>query len=233
MRRILSGEYGVGEKIPSERELSAEFDITRNAVREALKRLEALGLVRTWRGSGVYVQNPQLSAGIELFDALITQEDGTPNLALLKDVLEFRANVVRFIVRLAAARRTEEELRRIRDLIAERSRCKDDPDRLVALAASLFHEIAYAAHNVICQLMFNTVEQASLKLRTIVDYPVLGFEQAQDIFERLLDAFERQDSDLAELIAIRYVEVVQQVIEVQTGATAADTAHSRPLRILG
>jgi DNA-binding FadR family transcriptional regulator len=216
MRRILSGEYSVGDKLPSERDLAVEFEATRNVVREALKRLDALGLVRTWRGSGVYVQNPQLSAGIELFDALITQEDGTPNIALLKDVLEFRANVVRFIVRLAATRRTEEELARIRQLIEERSRCKENPERLVELAGSLFHEIAYAGHNVICQLMFNTVEQASLKLRTIIDYPVLGFEQGQDIFERLLDAFERKDGDLAELIGIRYVEAVQKVFNLHT-----------------
>ncbi len=43
--RIIDGVYPPGGKLPTEREIAEEFNVTRNVVREVLKRLEALGLV--------------------------------------------------------------------------------------------------------------------------------------------------------------------------------------------
>ena len=107
-RKIVNKEYKPGEKLPTERELAEQFKATRHSVREALKRLEALGLVKIRQGSGIVVQDIDLIGGLELFDTLIRDENGMVNLPLLKDILEFRDNMVRQVVRLAAERHTQE-----------------------------------------------------------------------------------------------------------------------------
>jgi len=56
--RIVAGEIVAGEKLPSEATLVAEFGASRTVVREAMQRLQSLGLVRTRRGSGSYALTP-------------------------------------------------------------------------------------------------------------------------------------------------------------------------------
>ena len=53
--RISSGEFGTGARLPSERDLSAEYAVSRAVVREALSHLKSSGLVEARAGSGVYV----------------------------------------------------------------------------------------------------------------------------------------------------------------------------------
>jgi GntR family transcriptional regulator, transcriptional repressor for pyruvate dehydrogenase complex len=53
--RILTGELGPGAKLPSEKELLDEYDVSRTVVREAVSRLQAEGLVETFQGRGSFV----------------------------------------------------------------------------------------------------------------------------------------------------------------------------------
>ena len=53
--RIVSGEYQVNRRIPSEAELSDEFGVSRNSVRAAIKLLTDDGILRSVRGRGTFV----------------------------------------------------------------------------------------------------------------------------------------------------------------------------------
>lgn len=205
-RRIIGGEFPVDSRLPTERELAAQFHTTRNVVREALKRLETSGLVQIRRGSGVYADNPQLTAGVEFFDVLLGLENGAINAAFLRDVLEFRGFVFRLMVRLAALRRSDAELARFHSLVAERRDAAVDPERENEITLAIFREIARATHNQVCQMLFNSVERVTRRLRALVDLPSVGFEQTQKIFERLEEAFLQHDAALAELTVIRHVD---------------------------
>ncbi|HOZ46689.1 MAG TPA: GntR family transcriptional regulator [Candidatus Hydrogenedentes bacterium] len=222
-RRILSKGTGPGTRLPTEREMAAEYGTTRNVIREAIRRLEAVGLVDVLRGSGTYVGNPQFSAGIELFDVLVTREDGSINEAFLRDVLEFRAYAFRLMVQLASVRRSEEELAHIRRLVEERETLERDSEALSDVTVGLFREIAYATHNQVCQLMFNTVQRISLRLRTLVDLQFLTFEESQSVFRRLVDAFEHKDAAMAELVVIRYNQAVERSLNL--GLVSTEFVH--------
>ncbi|MBP8129728.1 MAG: FadR family transcriptional regulator [Candidatus Hydrogenedentes bacterium] len=205
-RRIVDGEFPVGSRLPTERELAARFGTTRNVIREALRRLETGGLVQIRRGSGVYADNPQLTAGVEFFDVLMGIEDGSLNAAFLRDVLEFRGHIFRMMVRLAALRRTDAELARFGGLVAERRDAAADPALENEVTLQIFREIARATHNQICQMLFNSVERVTRRLRALVDLPTVSFEQTQKIFERLEEAFRQRDPALAEITVIRHVD---------------------------
>ena len=89
IKRIINGSYPIGSKLPTERDMSKAFGATRHVVREALKRLEALGLVMIRQGSGAHVQNYHLTGGLELIDMLLLKNDRYHQLSLHQEVFLF------------------------------------------------------------------------------------------------------------------------------------------------
>jgi GntR family transcriptional repressor for pyruvate dehydrogenase complex len=65
-RRILDGQYGAGSALPPQRELADSLGISRASLREAISMLEALGLLRSFPGKGVFVTTGQQPAAREL-----------------------------------------------------------------------------------------------------------------------------------------------------------------------
>src|SRR5439155_23405424 len=116
---ILRGDYAVGDKLPPERRLAEELGVNRASLREAIKSLEHMGLVKTRQGDGTRVLDFMQTAGVELVSHLIPG-DGTPNLQVLIDVLDFRRWFGREVARLAAERATPEDLKRL-EALAEKA----------------------------------------------------------------------------------------------------------------
>lgn len=107
---IASGEWPVGHRIPPESELASMLDVGRNTVREAVRALAHGGLLEVRQGDGTYVR-----ATSELSGALRTLCGPE-----LREVLEVRRTLEVEAARLAAARRTDDDLARLRAALAER-----------------------------------------------------------------------------------------------------------------
>ncbi|MBC3194267.1 FadR family transcriptional regulator [Pseudonocardia sp. C8] len=107
---ISTGEWPVGRRIPPESELAATLEVGRNTVREAVRALAHGGLLEVRQGDGTYVR-----ATTELSGALRTL-CGTE----LREVLEVRRTLEVQAARLAAARRTDDDLVELRAALAER-----------------------------------------------------------------------------------------------------------------
>lgn len=102
---IREGRMLPGEKLPTEAEIMAKFDVSRTVVREALSKLQASSLVETRHGIGTFVLPPQDAGNFR-----ITAED----FATVDDVisvLELRISLETEAAGLAAQRRTDENLR--------------------------------------------------------------------------------------------------------------------------
>ena len=70
-QQLRSGGLRVGDKLPAERALAEDFGISRASVREAVRILAAMGLVRTATGSGpqsgaTVISNPSAALGLSL-----------------------------------------------------------------------------------------------------------------------------------------------------------------------
>src|SRR3954452_12800427 len=109
---ILRGEYAVGDKLPPERKLAEELGVNRASLREAIKSLEHMGLVKTRQGDGTRVLDFMQTAGLELVSHLIPG-DGSLHLDILNDVLEFRRWSGRETARLAADKATADDIKRL------------------------------------------------------------------------------------------------------------------------
>lgn len=157
---ILSGQYPPGCKLPPERELSRRLRVNRASLREALKKLEHLGLVRIRQGDGTRVQNFMETGGIELVQHLLSPGGGRPE--LLRDLLEFRRLFGRELARMAAARSPgdQEGLARLR-AIADRASRASGAVELFDLDFEFYVAMASLAKNQVMLLLVNTVRDGA------------------------------------------------------------------------
>lgn len=109
-KQILNGDLQPGDRLPSERDLSETWSVSRSVVREVLGRLASRGLVRSQHGSGAHVQAPT-SRPIEMgFQHLLARAEVT-----LEHLLEVRLPLETQIAGLAAERRNDEHLKKLAD----------------------------------------------------------------------------------------------------------------------
>lgn len=101
---ILVGALAPGDALPSERALCVQLKVGRSAVREALVRLEQVGLVSTRHGDTTRVQDYRAHAGLELLPSLIVHASGRANPGVVRACLEMRAALVPDVCRLCAQR---------------------------------------------------------------------------------------------------------------------------------
>lgn len=82
---ILSGKLKIGDKLPPERELAELYKVSRTSVREALKALEAIGVLEIRQGGGIYIVNDILLKMSDNASLVFSLSGGT-----LEDLTNFR-----------------------------------------------------------------------------------------------------------------------------------------------
>jgi DNA-binding FadR family transcriptional regulator len=158
---ILRGEYAVGDKLPPERKLAEELGVNRASLREAIKSLEHMGLVKTRQGDGTRVLDFMQTAGVELVSHLIPG-DGMPNLDVLVDVLDFRRWFAREVARLAAERASAEDLKKLEAIAEQAADPQLDLNELLKLDFEFYVAMTSVARNRVMQLLINTIRSAVL-----------------------------------------------------------------------
>jgi len=202
---ILNGSFAVGDKLPPERELAERLGVNRGSLREAIKSLELIGLVRTRQGDGTRVTDFMRTAGIELVSHLLLRGGEAPDLALLGEVLEFRVSFGRECARLAATRATPEQLERLREVAGRNDAPDVDAVTMLRNDFDFYVELAAAAKNRVLLLLLNTIRGA---VETYAPFFASFNAPAAEIrrHEReMIAALERNDAKVAEHIASEYL----------------------------
>lgn len=194
---IVSGRYPAGSTIPSERELSSVLAVNRHVVREAVKRLEQIGLVKGAQGGRTKVLDYRRSAGLDLL-ALVS-ERGRPAeelLPLLAATLEMRAGIGADVARLCALRAGSEtgaELIAIADRLEEAA----EGEEMLELDRRFWQRVLDGAGNLAYQLAFNSLLRA-VHARRDLSGPWLARELARSEHRRpVARAIAARDPDAA------------------------------------
>jgi DNA-binding FadR family transcriptional regulator len=156
---ILRGDYAVGDKLPPERRLAEELGVNRASLREAIKALEHMGLVKTRQGDGTRVLDFMQTAGVELVSHLIPK-DGSPDMAVLTDVLDFRRWFGREVARMAAERATAEDMKSLEEIADKAADGGIDTGELLKLDFEFYVRLTDAAKNRVMKLLVNTIRGA-------------------------------------------------------------------------
>ncbi len=138
--QIDSGEWGIGDRIPTESELSDQLEVGRNTVREAVRALAHAGLLEIRQGAGTFVR-----ASSELGGALRRRLERSR----LRENLEVRRALEMEAARLAALRRTEEDLAEIERTLALRDEAwrVQDMSTFVETDFAFHRAVVHATHN--------------------------------------------------------------------------------------
>ncbi|GHH88566.1 GntR family transcriptional regulator [Streptomyces sulfonofaciens] len=145
--QIVSGEWPVGSRIPTEPELVEQLGVARNTVREAVRALAHNGLLDIRQGSGTYV-----IATSELAGVMHRRFAGADP----RHVAELRASLESSAAELAAERRTERDLKQLDALLLRREEAWDSGDAEAFVTAdTTFHmAVVAASHNDVMTALY-------------------------------------------------------------------------------
>jgi DNA-binding FadR family transcriptional regulator len=155
LAEIAGGGMPAGSEVPSERELAAVFAVNRHVVREAVKRLEQVGLVKGAQGGRTKVLDYRHSAGLDVL-ALLAEHarPGAETLPLLTAALEMRAGIGVDVTRLCA----ERDPAAGPDLLAIAEELSElHGDELLATDQRFWQRVLDGAENLAYQLAFNSL----------------------------------------------------------------------------
>ncbi|MBW2389007.1 MAG: FadR family transcriptional regulator [Deltaproteobacteria bacterium] len=202
---ILRGQYRCGERLPSERDLAHRFAVHRGAVREALKRLEQLGLARI-RPGGARVA-PIEEASLDVVEHLLDLED-PPNPELVDQVLEVMSGLFSMAARLCAERASEVQRAEIRKLL-DRARSELPTQERIELMHELGDLFVEASENLVLKLVRRGVTTDFIeRLDARRPHLLAPFPPSEMHFQKLADA-----------------------IDARAGAAAAEAVHELTLEI--
>lgn len=224
-RLIIAGELDEGDSLGHEPELIQRFGVSRPSLREALRILEAEGLITVVRGvqGGVIVHRPdqRLTARTA---ALVLQARNVS----LADVFEARTIIEPAAVRLVAGgrgRRTS--ARRLRSLIAEEEAVLDDPEAFGQANARFHEELVGMAGNQTLTIVAEMLNQVVARAVTEVSQAGANGSDATRrrgvrSQERLVSLIESGDVDGAEEHWRTHMGVVGRVMLGQRAKTVVD-----------
>ena len=196
---IESGQLKVNDRLPSEAELSRRFGVSRSIVREALGRLQALGLTESRAGSGTFV-----SSNVTKMLTSVGQHSAA-------DLNEIRRCLEVPAARLAAIRRKDSDLEEL-TLCLERHEQATTPEQTLRSDSAFHCAIARATGNVLflrlVEDLQEIMEEQSLAESTLRPR---GPSAARE-HRRVLEAIKAADGDAAAALMDEHLDAVERAI---------------------
>lgn len=203
--QILGNGLAPGAPLSSESELIEQYGLSRGSVREALRLLEAEGLIDIRRGpkGGIHVIHPDAGHVAKSLALLFTIQEST-----LGDFFQFRLAIEPHVA-AEAARDASDEAKA--DILRVAQAAENDPGRTPDFHA----ELGRSASNSIFGFLLTALHQVlewHLRLETIGPGDVQATVQAH---QRIAEAIHEGDSDRAELAMRRHLQAFSDLLEQQ------------------
>jgi GntR family transcriptional repressor for pyruvate dehydrogenase complex len=207
---IVEGGWRSGDKLPSTKELSEQFQVGRSTMREALSALKAMGLIEIRQGEGCFVRSVEATdVQMPSFDSLLLSRDA------IFELMEARIALEAANAGIAASRRTDEDLAAFRQLL--QSMQEHLGDEAYGEAADIeFHRLlARATHNSIMMRLLDTISsQMEAAIRDARRIQLYGNKKVSvrlwEEHEAIFQAVAERDSGRAEASMRAHLTHVEQ-----------------------
>ncbi len=155
---IVNGTMKLGDRLPAERDMAEQFQASRVSVREAIKSLEAAGLLTIKRGSGVFVAEISSKPMTDSLSSILKIQKTS-----VDELMEARIIIEPSIVRLATERITPEDFQELDRNIEETARIIKSNAPASSINIEFHSLLARATHNLVIALtmenMFNVTKE--------------------------------------------------------------------------
>jgi len=196
-----------GDKLPSERELAETLNVSRSSIRDAIRRLELMGLVEPRQGAGTVVREISADAIMNPLTAVLRHK-----LELVGELLDFRKMLEPPLAARAAAHATEEELSEMEDILRRQEHklragqlaIEEDSEFHYAIAMASGNTVVLKVIDVLMDLLRDTRER-SLQSQGRPQKSLAGHR-------RILTAIKRRDGEGAKAAMRRHIEDVEEIV---------------------
>jgi GntR family transcriptional repressor for pyruvate dehydrogenase complex len=194
-----------GSKLPTEKELCAQFAVSRTALREALRRLSARGLIDIRKGSGMYITELKIEDAI---NSLHLFYDLRFNSDLILQIIEVRRLFEPEVARLAATNRREEDIRILEKNLHDLEKCNPDNTQLEVDLINRFHmNLSKATGNPIVIISLEPVYSLLPRMRNLIYGNIEGEKVYTVSYQKdLLDALRKKDTQKAYEVSVTLLE---------------------------
>jgi GntR family transcriptional repressor for pyruvate dehydrogenase complex len=210
-----------GDFLGTEKDLAARFGTSRIVARDALRTLEALGIVeiRMGKGGGARIAhgNPRLFA-----EALAVQLDLTGVSAA--EIMDAQRAIETLGAELAAENATPEDIATLRRLLAEAEAAIDDLDAFTRLSRDFHLAVAEASHNRVLVVQLISLEHVSWPRHNVTATPKLAVH-ILEIHTKLADLIELRDAAGARALMNDHVKMIRARRVAEHGQ-APEEGHS-------
>jgi len=192
---ISKGELKPGDKLPPERELAKHLKVSRQSIREALKKAETLGLVEVRHGEGTFVLSMVSHWMEEPLLIIMTEEVGKVN-----EFLEIRKLLEVWCARKAAEVAMTRELKRLKQDLAEMEKVIDSLEAFGQIDFDFHLGIVGASHNTLMLHMFTSLKRV-FEFKYKISNIAKDFQEKHRILHKqhqeLYEAIKAGDPELA------------------------------------
>lgn len=167
--QLAAGTLKAGDKLPAERELAVAFQVSRSALREALRSLEVAGVIKNVKGAkgGAFVQTAEPDRIVQAMQDYVHLGDIS-----LGELTEARLALQDVIVRLACERATEADLVELEE-IAERTKQESSVEARYQCAVAYYRVLARATKNRIFGIFVDSLSSILHEFVQGPDYETL------------------------------------------------------------
>ena len=198
-KMIADGVYKVGEKIPTEPELTQMFSVSRNTLREAIQSLTSAGILQVKQGDGTYVRSN------DRFQANMSKEYARVSLG---DILEARNALEATIAHLAAQRRTQEDLAAMKEALERRQQQAESQKEHTRDDIHFHMTIAEACHNqILCDFYGSISRYLETHIAEREAKTSLNALQIDALHEKLYRAIEEGNPQEAHICAQNILKI--------------------------
>lgn len=184
---IVSGSLKRGDKLPPERDLVEQLQVSRTSLREALRALQIIGLIECRQGEGNYIKESFEATLFEPLSMMFMLEGSNP-----VEILEVRRIIEVETAALAAKKITNEQLFELKRIVDE-LRVTNDEKINSKIDKDLHYKIAYASGNflvvnmlmAVSSLMDNFIKDARAIILTKGDNKAILNEHHENIYKAL------------------------------------------------
>jgi GntR family galactonate operon transcriptional repressor len=192
VRIIAGGELAPGSLLPTEPAMSARFGVSRSVVREALRLVDAKGLIEVRHGSGTRVASPERWDPLDPAVLAVLSASG-PSAVILRDLLEARKIIECEVAALAAERADAGDMAALEAALVIMRGAPNDPPRFV-VGDSAFHlGLLHAARNRVLERMTQPMHELLSYSQALTDAIPGVLARALADHETIADAVRRRD----------------------------------------
>ncbi|PKL74294.1 MAG: hypothetical protein CVV27_21235 [Candidatus Melainabacteria bacterium HGW-Melainabacteria-1] len=199
------------DRLPPERELSEMLGISRNSLREAIRVLDMLGIIRVDQGSGMVIDATKVSDSVtrHLSFALLLNRDK------LRELFEARLVIETECAGLAAERATPADIAALRAAYADLVESRADRAKGIQCEIQLHALTARIAHNVVLEQILSSLRQILRESRETT-VPLSGVTMTTvEYQEKIVDAIGRHDKASASALMHEHLVAVAERVRTR------------------